>query len=188
LTDDSKPKTIKELQKEIPSIRDVGQRLAMALRAEDYKADMLSANLLEYMLKKAIITKFIPLGNDPLESIFSDGGNGPLSTFSAKIKLAYALGIVSAETRLQIERVKEIRNHFAHHKDKVSFKDPSVISVCGFFKQRKGLPLKESILTMKMPTPKVMYVQTCFFVALDFKMYIKRLGTIDPMELPIDSF
>ena len=47
-----KPKTLKELQKEIPSSGDVGRRLAMAEVAEDYEAAMLSANLLEYMLKQ----------------------------------------------------------------------------------------------------------------------------------------
>jgi hypothetical protein len=44
-----KPKTLKELQKEIPSSGDVGRRLAMAQVAEDYEAAMLSANLLEYI-------------------------------------------------------------------------------------------------------------------------------------------
>ena len=88
---DSKTKNPQGLQKEIPSSGDVGRRLAMAQVAEDYEAAMLSANLLEYMLKQAIITKFIWLWNDHLEPIFSDGGNGPLSTFSAKIKLDHAL-------------------------------------------------------------------------------------------------
>jgi len=188
MADDSKPKTLKELQKEIPSSTDVGRRLANALVAVDYEAAMLSANLLEYMLKQAITTKFIRLGNEHLESIFSDGGNGPLSTFSAKIKLAYALGIVSAETRLQIERVREIRNHFAHHKDKVSFKHPSVISVCSLFKKHKYLTDEQTIIMFKKTTPKVMYVQTCFLVALDLKNYIRRLGSGDPIKLPIDCF
>jgi hypothetical protein len=188
MADDSKPKTIKELQKEIPSNTDVGRRLAKALVAVDYEAAMLSANLLEYMLKQAITTKFILLGKDHLESIFSDGGNGPLSTFSAKIKLAYALGIVSAETRVQIERIREVRNHFAHHKDKVSFKHPSVISVCSLFKKNKHLTNEQSIIFLKKYTSKVMYVQTCFFVSLSLKNYISRLGTIDPIELPIDLF
>jgi len=88
---DSKTKNPQGLQKEIPSTGDVGRRLAMAQVAEDYEAAMLSANFLEYMLKQAIITKFIWLGNDHLESIFSDGGNGPLSTFCAKINLVHAL-------------------------------------------------------------------------------------------------
>jgi Mannitol repressor len=139
-------------------------------------------------LKQAITTKFVRIGNDYLESIFSDGGNGPLSTFSAKIKLAYALGIVSAETRLQIERVREVRNHFAHHKDKVSFKHPSVMSVRDFFKQKKSLTEDERKLISKRLTPKFMYVQTCFFVSLDLKNYIKRLGSADPIKLPIDCF
>ena len=61
---DSKTKNPQGLQKEIPSSGDVGRRLAMAQVAEDYEAAMLSANFLEYMLKQAIITKFIWLGND----------------------------------------------------------------------------------------------------------------------------
>jgi hypothetical protein len=36
-----KPKTLKELQKEIPSSGDVGRRLAMAQVAEDYEAAMI---------------------------------------------------------------------------------------------------------------------------------------------------
>jgi hypothetical protein len=168
VADDSKPKALKKLQKEIPSRHEIGQRLAMAQLAEDYEAAMLSASLLEFMLRQAITTKFIPLGNDPLESIFSDAGNGPLCTFSAKIKLAFALGIISIETRLQIERVKEIRNHFAHHKDRVSFEHPSVKAECEFFKQLQQLRYTEL-------SPKLMYVQACFYLASKLKEYIIML-------------
>jgi len=99
VADDSKPQTLKDLQKEIPSPDEVMRRLAMAQLASDYEAAMLPASLLEYMLMQAITTKFIPLGQDHLESLFSDGGKGPICPFSAKIKIAYALGILSSETR-----------------------------------------------------------------------------------------
>jgi hypothetical protein len=143
---DSKPKTLKEMQKELPTSVDVIGRLAIAQLAEDYEAAMLSASLLEYMLIQGITTKFIPLGNDHLDSIFSDAGNGPICTFSAKIKLTYALGIVSADTRVQTEIIKDVRNHFAHHKDRVSFEHPIVMAKCALFKQPKILNNEGEIL------------------------------------------
>lgn len=109
---DSKPKTLKDLKKETPSSEEVMRRVAMAQIASDYEAAMLSASLLEYMLMQAITTEFIQLGKDHLDSLFSHDGNGPLCTLSAKIKLSYALGILSSETRSQIERITIVRNHF----------------------------------------------------------------------------
>jgi hypothetical protein len=167
VADDSKPKTLKELQKEIPSSDDVMRRLAMAQLASDYEAAMLPASLLEYMLKQAITTKFIPRGQDHLESLFSDGGKGPICSFSAKIKIAYALGILSSETRSQIERIRIVRNHFAHHKDKSSFDDDIVKVECLKFKGHKGLKnLREDLRKARESTitPKLRYIHACFFV------------------------
>jgi hypothetical protein len=39
---DSKPKTLKELKKELPSTNEIMERLAMAQLASDYEAAMLS--------------------------------------------------------------------------------------------------------------------------------------------------
>ena len=47
--------------------------------------------------------------------------NGPLSTFSAKIKLAYALGFIRKQTFEDLEAVRRIRNDFAHSADDVDF-------------------------------------------------------------------
>ncbi|MGA7385570.1 MAG: hypothetical protein WBW81_13015, partial [Methylocella sp.] len=77
---DSKPKTLKDLKNETPSREEVMSRVAMAQIASDYEAAMLSASLLEYMLMQAIKTKFIPLGKDHLNSLFSNDGSGPLCT------------------------------------------------------------------------------------------------------------
>jgi len=128
MTGGSKPKTLKDLKNEISSREEVMSRVALAQIASDYEAAMLSASLLEYMLMQAITTKFIPLGKDHLDSLFSHDGAGPLCTFSAKIKLSYALGILSPETRSQIERIRIVRNHFAHHKDKTSCDDSGTLT------------------------------------------------------------
>jgi DNA-binding MltR family transcriptional regulator len=191
VTDDSKPKTLKDLQKEIPSADDVMRRLAMAQLASDYEAAMLPASLLEYMLMQAITTKFIPLGQEHIDSLFSDGGKGPICSFSAKIKIAYALGILSSETRSQIERIRIVRNHFAHHKDKSSFDDDAVKIECLKFKGHKGLknlPEKFRKARESTITTKLRYVQVCFFVCSALSNYIIATGTLGDMRAPVDCF
>ena len=60
-----------------------------------------------------------PLSKDDQEAIF--GINGPLSSFSSKINLAYALSIFGPETRENLDKIRELRNACAHSKRNVSF-------------------------------------------------------------------
>lgn len=188
MADDSKPKTLKDLKNEIPSREEVMSRVIIAQIASDYEAALLSASLLEYMLMQAITTKFIPLGKDHLDSLFSHDGVGPLCTFSAKIKLSYALGILSSETRSQIERIRIVRNHFAHHKDKSSFDDDSVKIECLKFKVHKGVDGYLRKARDSAITPKLRYVQVCCFVCSELSDYINSTGTLGDMRAPVDCF
>jgi DNA-binding MltR family transcriptional regulator len=47
--------------------------------------------------------------------------NGPLGTFSSKIKLAYSLGLIARTTYKDLDTVRRIRNDFAHSIHKVDF-------------------------------------------------------------------
>src|ERR1700733_9676268 len=163
---DLKPKTLKDLQKEVPSREEVMSRLAMAQLAPDYEAATLSAALLEYMLQQAITARFIPLGKSQLDGLFADSGNGPLATFSSKIKVSYALGIIGPETRQQAERIRTIRNHFAHHKDKSSFDDAVVMAECGKFKDLLAFAhVKEIKEARSSISAKLRYVQCCLLTS-----------------------
>lgn len=53
------------------------------------------------------------------DSIFDS--NGPLSTFSSKIKLAYALGYIDRLAYEDLEKIRKIRNEFAHTAKAVDF-------------------------------------------------------------------
>ncbi|MEH0166709.1 MltR family transcriptional regulator [Roseateles microcysteis] len=57
-------------------------------------------------------------------------GSAPLATFSARIKLAYYLGIVSAEVRADLETIRKIRNDFAHDATILSFESQSIADRC----------------------------------------------------------
>lgn len=61
----------------------------------------------------------------------SDGlltGSG-LRSFYLRIDLAYALGLVSEDERVDLHIVRSVRNHFAHEKE-CSFVDRRVVELC----------------------------------------------------------
>ena len=63
--------------------------------------------------------------SDAPKSLFE--GNGPFSTLSSKIDVAYALGLLSSEERRELHLLRKIRNEFAHAVDhEISFDSPKL--------------------------------------------------------------
>jgi len=56
--------------------------------------------------------------------------NSPLGTFSAKIEMAYRLGLIDSDIRRNADYIREIRNLFAHKIAPIGFKTPEVTAVC----------------------------------------------------------
>ena len=54
------------------------------------------------------------------------GVNGPLSTFSSRILLAYHLAWLSQDIREKLDAFRKIRNEFAHRAFKIAIDDPSL--------------------------------------------------------------
>lgn len=63
-----------------------------------------------------------------LDGIFSF--NGPLGTFSSKIKLSYSLGLISKTTMNDINTLRKIRNEFAHSNQSLSFESEKIRNLC----------------------------------------------------------
>ncbi len=65
----------------------------------------------------------------PLNGHFKKGlfdGYGPLSAFSAKIDLSYALSILDRTSYNDLTVVRKIRNDFAHSIDLIDFETPAI--------------------------------------------------------------
>jgi DNA-binding MltR family transcriptional regulator len=52
--------------------------------------------------------------------------NGPLSTFSSKIKLAYSFGLIDKSVFQDLETIRKVRNEFAHTSEQVDFTNHSM--------------------------------------------------------------
>lgn len=77
-------------------------------------------------------------------------GEGLLATFSAKIKMGYALGLFGPETRDDLNILREVRNACAHSKRPISF-DLAVVSTVVrrlhiLRNARPGDPLEKTLL------------------------------------------
>lgn len=62
--------------------------------------------------------------------------DGPVSSFYSAIVLAEALQIIDAETAAALDRIRKIRNAFAHSQRSIDFKTPELLAECMSLKTR----------------------------------------------------
>lgn len=90
--------------------------------SDDRSAAIVAASYLEEQLKLAILghfPNFTTLNKEDKKNLTS--GNGPLSTFSARISMAYLLGLINQEQYNELNLIRKIRNGFAHKLDEITF-------------------------------------------------------------------
>lgn len=101
---------LNRLQQMMRQLDERGLVLALAAFAEEALGDLIRAFL-------------IP--GEPAAQLL-DGFNAPLGTFSARIKMAYSLGLVTKRQYEDLDRLRRIRNEFAHNWEPVSFVDQKI--------------------------------------------------------------
>lgn len=57
----------------------------------------------------------------------------PIGTFSSRITLAYAIGLITSEEAKDLHRMREIRNRFAHRLNGLSFATQAIRDSCSNF-------------------------------------------------------
>lgn len=77
----------------------------------DRAAVILGTSKLDFLLSQ-LINHFLVSNYNKSDDLFD--GDGPLSTFSAKINLAFRLGLIDAQFARALHVVRRIRNDFAH--------------------------------------------------------------------------
>jgi hypothetical protein len=98
---------------------------------------LITGSTAENALEEIISAAMVPLGKPEHTELFGIGGL--LASFSAKIKTAFAFGLIDAELRDQFDRVHRIRNAFAHAMTAISFDAPEIQRACIGLLQSKNL-------------------------------------------------
>ena len=83
-------------------------------------AAIVAAAVLEDLLALVIQRRLIELSSKRTEALF--GKMAPLSTFSAKIEMGFALGLYGEDGRAYLDLIRDVRNKFAHKFDPLTFR------------------------------------------------------------------
>jgi hypothetical protein len=128
-------RTLRELSRHLPDrlevyniIGDLDRPIEKPSRLDRYSA-LVGGSLLEHALKTAIIKHLTARLSDKaydemIYMMFDDYERSPFATFAARIKAAYALGIIDDATRQNLEILKNVRNYFAHSVVEFEFSTP----------------------------------------------------------------
>jgi hypothetical protein len=97
--------------------------LATAVNNEtDRGAVIIVATLLDDLLATHLQNKMVKLNSEEEDKLF--GPDRPLGSFSARIRMAYALGIIDRPAAKKLDILREIRNACAHGRHELSFDTP----------------------------------------------------------------
>jgi hypothetical protein len=123
-------RTLKQIIGYVPTSSELRIVLLELNREKNARATAITLGaLLEAKLESAIYTKLIPnIPKSSREKIF--GVQGILATFSARIEMAFVLGLIGPEIRKDLDHIREIRNAFAHAKGIISFDTPEIATKC----------------------------------------------------------
>ena len=95
-------------------------------KSDDHTAAIMAAAIIEARLRQALEQQF--QRNDKVEQEMFRS-TGPLGSFSAKIKLAFLMGIINEETYRDLNTIKEVRNRFAHLVEVTHFDSSNIKSL-----------------------------------------------------------
>lgn len=93
-------------------------------KESDRGCALLSAAYLENELRQLLADSFVAMSKTDADKIFEF--NGPLGTFSARIRIAFAGAIISVGSKNALHLVRRIRNDFTHLETPLSFEEPMI--------------------------------------------------------------
>jgi hypothetical protein len=94
--------------------------------------------------------------------LFDPEKGGPLGSFAAKIRVAYAMGLFGPQTRDELDCIKAVRNAFAHGTLSLDFKTPQIMKICNHFSLYEKSTIVEGLWGN---TAKDRYISTVAFVS-----------------------
>lgn len=104
----------------------------------DRGAAIVCAALIEDGLRESLLARFVQRADKEDELL--NGSNAPLSSFSAKIDIAYRVGLIGMEIRSSLHLIRKVRNEFAHNSGDISFESESIHDrIRELFRINKGL-------------------------------------------------
>jgi hypothetical protein len=143
----------------------------------DRGAALIGGSMAENALETIIRTHLIPLGNDKLDELF--GFESPIGSFSSKIKISFAFGFIEAKMRDDYDRIREIRNAFAHCKVFINFNTPEILNSCyGFVNAFQNITRQQIA-----DNPRRVYINTTITLMSSCTMLLSEKMSGNPKRM-----
>lgn len=142
----------------------------------DYAVAIIGASLVERALEVAIVARFVPLDKDNRKRMFSYEQKGPLADLGARNRMGFALGLYGEPTFKDLEKIREIRNLFAHSASLHKFSDRPVAEACAKFSALDHVFRGTSDPPGHRETPQGAYVSVCLQIAGRLRARLERKG------------
>ncbi|MCE7982443.1 MAG: hypothetical protein DYG89_14715 [Caldilinea sp. CFX5] len=113
----------------------------------DRGAAIIGASLIDKQLEEAIRVRL--LCNSATKELFKL--SGPMHSFSAKINLAFALGLYGSHVYNDLNLIRKIRNDFAHFEIPINFTTQSISNRCSELWLPKHVEINHQPLSPKEP-------------------------------------
>jgi mannitol operon repressor len=143
-------------------------------RESERAAALLAAGYLDHLLGEFLATHMV-VAQSQVEEMLYKNGNGPLGTFSARMDLAYCLGLLSVDEHRDLNLIRKIRNDFAHRLTGQSFTTPSIASRCR--------ELKGSQVDGQPPSAREQFTKASIRLMIDLIVRVESNQQRDKHEL-----
>ena len=139
----------------------------------DRGAIILAATTIEDKLEYEILERLPGLKNDEPTRKRMFEQDGQIATFSKKIEMAYALGIIDKDYRKKIDVIREIRNACAHSRKPISLQNNVLWAAC----EAVILDILPESSNLKPQVLRYAFVVQCGFIS-------HYIGTGEKLEGP----
>ena len=160
----------RKLLNKLPTADEMAAAIERLQSMDDAPAVLLGAAYLDHALELLLKSEFKrKLTADEEKRMFDGSQNAILGSFSAKIRIAYALGLVLDEVYADLLLINDIRNAFAHSLyGNVDFRNEHVLSDCN---KLAYVGMWSRLLGMEVPPlhPKEIFVRTVRRIYTTFK-------------------
>ncbi len=97
----------------------------------DRGAALVGAALIDSRIERLLVSHFV---DKKVAKELLNGGSAPLGSFSAKIKLCYALGLITEIEYKECDTIRKIRNEFAHEVHGLTYESQNIKDLCSNLK------------------------------------------------------
>ena len=134
----------------------------------------------EEILVLAITARLVDLSNTRKDALFNEE-KGPLNTFYARVLMGYALGLYGPKTFADLNKIRNIRNKFAHRPGISKFDHPTVSRLCNDLFTAANVRATMNPRADPSGTPRALYLDSL----LEIGARLMRSGPRQPNHLPL---